>query len=60
MAQRYYCIMHDKAGYDRSLAAVLDARDPLPEARLANTVAKHFAARYQSNRLWQEECGFGL
>lgn len=60
MAQRYYCIMHDKAGYDHSLAAVLDARDPLPEARLANTVAKHFADRYQNNKLWQEECGFGL
>jgi hypothetical protein len=60
MAQRYYCVMHDKAGYDTSLAAVLSASDPLPEARLANTVAKHFAERYQGNKLWQEECGFGL
>src|SRR5207247_2685897 len=60
MAVRYYCLKHDKAGYDTALAAVLSARDPLPEARLANTVAKRFAERYQSNKLWQEECGFGL
>lgn len=60
MAQRYYCVMHDKAGYDQALAAVLAAPDPLPEARLANTVAKRFAERYQGNKIWQEECGFGL
>jgi hypothetical protein len=60
MAQRYYCLKHDKAGYDKSLADVLDQPDPLPEARLANTVAKRFARRYVGNKLWQEECGFGL
>jgi hypothetical protein len=60
MAQRYYCQKHDKAGYDRSLAEVLDQPDPLPAARLANTVAKRFARRYQGNRRWQEECGFNL
>jgi TRAP transporter T-component len=60
LAQRYYCLMHDKPAYDRALADILAARDPLPEARLANTVAKHFAQRYQSNKLWQDECGFGL
>jgi hypothetical protein len=60
MAQRYYCVTHDKAGYDGALAAIMAVPDPLPEARLANTVAKHFAERYQGNKLWQEECGFGL
>lgn len=60
MAQRYYCLKHDKAGYDKALATILAAGDPLPEARLANTVAKRFADRYQRNKLWQEECGFGL
>jgi hypothetical protein len=60
MAQRLYCVTHDKAGYDKALAEILSARDPLPEARLANTVAKHFAERYQGNKRWQEECGFGL
>ena len=29
-------------------------------SRLANTVAKRFARRYQENKHWQEECGFGL
>ncbi len=60
MAQRYYCQKHDKVGYDRSLNAVLDAVDPLPAARLENTVAKRFARRYQGNKRWQAECGFGL
>jgi tetratricopeptide (TPR) repeat protein len=60
MAQRYYCLKHDKVGYDKALAEVLDAPDPLPEARLANTVAKRFARRWVGNKLWQEECGFGL
>jgi tetratricopeptide (TPR) repeat protein len=60
MAERYYCLKHDKAGYDKALAEVLDTPDPLPEARLANTVAKRFARRYVGNKLWQEECGFGL
>ena len=60
LAQRYYCQKHDKAGYEKALREVLDAPDPLPEARLANTVAKRFARRYLGNKLWQEECGFGL
>lgn len=60
MAQRYYCQTHDKAGYDKALNDVLEARDPLPAARLANTVAKRFARRYQENKRWQAECGFGL
>jgi hypothetical protein len=60
LAARYHCLKHDKSAYDRTLAEILAARDPLPEARLANTVAKHFAERYQGNKLWQEECGFGL
>ncbi len=60
LAQRYYCQKHDKAGYDKALNDVLDVADPLPEARLANTVAKRFARRYQGDRRWQAECGFGL
>jgi hypothetical protein len=60
MAQRYYCMKHDKPGYDKALAAVLDAKDPLPEARLANTVAKRFARRYAFDKRFQDDCGFGL
>lgn len=60
MADRYYCQKHDQAGYERSLQAVLDAVDPLPEARLANTVAKRFARRHLLKKVFQEECGFGL
>ena len=58
LAQRYYCQKHDKAGYEKALREVLDAPYPLPEPRLANTVAKRFARRYLGNKLWQEECGF--
>jgi hypothetical protein len=37
---------------------VLAAGDPLPEARLQNTIAKRRARRYLNNKIWQEECGF--
>jgi tetratricopeptide (TPR) repeat protein len=60
LAQRYHCQKHDKASYDRAMAEVLDAVDPLPSARLANAVAKRFARRYSENKRWQAECGFGL
>lgn len=60
LAQRYFCQMHDKANYLRALHEVLDDPDPLPAARLANTVAKRFAARYLANRRFQAECGFEI
>jgi hypothetical protein len=59
-ATRYYCIRHDKQNYEKVLRGILAAGDPLPEARLANTVAKRKARRYLTNRVWQEECGFRL
>jgi tetratricopeptide (TPR) repeat protein len=59
-ATRYHCITHDKASYERVLREILAARDPLPEARLANVVAKRRARRYLAHRVFQEECGFEL
>ena len=60
LAQRYFCQTHDKASYLRTLNEVLDDPDPLPAARLANTVAKRFAARYLADARFRAECGFGL
>jgi len=59
-ATRYYCIRHDKQNYEKVLRGILAARDPLPEARLANAVAQRKARRYLTNRVWQDECGFRL
>lgn len=60
LAQRYYCQKHDRENYEATLRAVIEAKDPLPEARLQNTIAKRYAARYLGNPYWQEECGFEL
>jgi hypothetical protein len=57
-AQRYYCAKSDRANYEKLLHEVLAAGDPLPEARLQNTIAKRRARRYLNNKIWQEECGF--
>lgn len=58
LAQTYYCMKGDRQGYYAALQSVLDAKDPLPEARLQNVIAKRKARRYLGNRIWQEECGF--
>ena len=58
LATRYYCTRHDPEGYARTLRAIISAGDPLPEARLANVVAKRRARRHLANRIFQEECGF--
>jgi len=57
-ATRYYCGKSDKPTYEKLLKEVLDAGDPLPEARLANLVAKRRAQRYLNNKIFQEDCGF--
>ncbi|HVU03003.1 MAG TPA: TRAP transporter TatT component family protein [Polyangiaceae bacterium] len=58
MAQRYYCPKRDKKNYFAMLHAVLDAKDPLPEQRLSNTIAKRRAQRYLNNKIWQQDCAF--
>lgn len=57
-ATRYHCFKRDKATYDRLLHEVLEAGDPLPEARLPNVIAKRRARRYLGNPIWQEPCAF--
>jgi hypothetical protein len=58
LASRYYCNKRDKANYFKTLNAVLEAKDPMPQQRLSNTIAKRRAFRYLNNKYWQEECAF--
>jgi hypothetical protein len=60
MAQTYYCMKGDKAKYESTLKAVMNAGDPFPEQRIPNAVAKRKARRYLTNKIWQEECGFNI
>jgi hypothetical protein len=47
---RYYCVKTgDRALFDSLLEEVMDAVDPLPEARLANTMARERASMYIDN-----------
>jgi tetratricopeptide (TPR) repeat protein len=47
---RYYAVKTgDRALFDSLLEEVMDAHDPLPEARLANTMARERAALYIDN-----------
>jgi hypothetical protein len=57
-AARYHCAKGDEPAYTRLLNEVLTAGDPLPEARLQNTIAKRRARRYLGHKIWQEECDF--
>jgi hypothetical protein len=72
MARSYACRMHDDspgrkesfALYTKLLTEVLEADDPLPEARLTNAIAKRKARRYMSKK-WiedvaREDCGWEL
>jgi hypothetical protein len=72
MARTYACRMKDDspgrkesfALYMKLLNEVLDADDPLPEARLTNAIAKRKARRYASKK-WidevaREDCGWEL
>jgi len=58
MAQRYYCPKRDKKTYFELLNHVIEAKDPNPEQRLSNTIAKRRARRYLGNKYWQEDCAF--
>jgi hypothetical protein len=72
MARSYACRMHDESPgrkasfemYMKLLNEVLDADDPLPEARLTNAIAKRKARRYASkkwiNEVAREDCGWEL
>jgi len=60
MAQTYYCMKRDKNAYMSTLKSVMEAKDPFPEQRLTNTMAKRKARRYLTNQIFQEECGFDL
>jgi len=47
---RYYAVKEgDRELFDKLLTEVMDAHDPLPEARLANTMARERAALYIEN-----------
>lgn len=72
MARSYACRMKDDspgrkesfALYMKLLTEVIEADDPLPEARLTNTIAKRKARRYASKK-WiedvaREDCGWEL
>lgn len=58
LAIRYHCTRKDQKSYTAVLRAILDAKDPAPNTRLANVIAQRRARRYLGNRIWQEECGF--
>jgi hypothetical protein len=49
MARHYAVKQGDRTLFDTLLAEVLDAHDPLPEARLANTMARERATLYKEN-----------
>lgn len=57
-AKYYYCAKSDRPTYEKLLNEVVAAGDPIPEARLANLVAKRRARRYLDNKIFQEDCGF--
>lgn len=72
MARTYACRMKDDspgrkesfAMYMKLLTEVVEADDPLPEARLTNAIAKRKARRYMSKK-WieevaREDCGWEL
>lgn len=71
-AKAYACHMGDEtpgrkqslALYLKSMNEVLDAEDPLPEARLTNAIAKRRARRYVSEKWMKDiaaqDCGWDL
>jgi len=49
MARHYAVKTGDRDLFDKLLAEVMDAHDPLPEARLSNLMARERAALYIEN-----------
>ena len=49
MARHYAVKTGDRELFDKLLTEVMDAQDPLPEARLANRMARERAALYIEN-----------
>ena len=49
MARHYAVKKGDRELFDKLLTEVMDAHDPLPEARLSNQIARERAALYIEN-----------
>ncbi len=58
VAARIHCLNHDQQRWQASLESILDAGDPLPEARLQNAIAMRRARRYLSGDRWRAACEF--
>lgn len=59
LASRYYCMKRDKENYIKHLEHVLEADDPMPSERLANTISMRRARRYLNYpEIFQAECAF--
>ncbi len=58
LATKYYCLKNDKAAYEKTLQAIVDAPDELPEQRLTNAIAKRKAKRYLNPKRMSRTCGF--
>lgn len=56
-AIKYACVKADGALYEKLLKEVIDAKDPDPEQRLTNTVAKRKAQRWLGKGRMMEVCG---
>lgn len=56
-ARSLFCLENDEKAYVQLLEEVIDAGDPLPEARLANVAAQRRARRYLTD-VRMADCGF--
>lgn len=59
-ATRYACAKGDAALYQSMMNKVLEAKDPDPEQRLENTIAKRRARRWLGKKRVKDQCGIDL
>jgi hypothetical protein len=59
-AIRYACAKGDAALYQSMLSKVVDAKDPDPDVRLQNAVAKRAARRWLGKHRAKDQCGIDL
>jgi hypothetical protein len=59
-AVRYACAKGDAALYQSMLGKVVDAKDPDPDVRLQNAVAKRAARRWLGKHRAKDQCGIDL
>jgi tetratricopeptide (TPR) repeat protein len=59
-ASTYACVKGDSVLYQALLNKILQAVDPDPEQRLANTIAKRRAKRWLGKRRVKDKCGFDV